>query len=115
MADQYKTLFLSDLHLHKDQPENARRFIQFLKSCDTTIDSVYILGDLFEVWIGDDDRTPFHLEIINALNTATKKGLKIFVMRGNRDFHLGTQFGKETGCQLLSDEEKIYLYGTPIL
>jgi len=112
---RHKTLFISDLHLEEGHPETTEQFLTLLKNCDESIDALYILGDLFEAWIGDDDDTPFHREIIQALRTATQKGLPIYFMRGNRDFLVGKRFARATGCQLLADEEKIMLYGTPVL
>lgn len=110
-----KTLFISDLHIEESRPDIAEQFLKLLHHSDTSIDALYILGDLFEVWIGDDDDTPLHREIIRALKSATQNGLNIYFMYGNRDFMIGKRFLRETGCQLLSDEEKISLYGTPVL
>lgn len=110
-----KTLFISDLHLNEEQPDIARLFFQLLETCDDSIDGLYILGDLFEAWIGDDDNSPFHRKIMQKLKAATQKGLKIYFMRGNRDFLIGRQFAKKTGCRILSDEEVINLYGTRVL
>lgn len=115
MINNKKTLFISDLHLNENNPGITQQFLQLLKSCDASVDALYILGDLFEAWIGDDDDTPFHYKIINALKEATQKGLLIYFMYGNRDFLIGKKFLRETGCKLLSDEEKISLYGTPVL
>jgi UDP-2,3-diacylglucosamine hydrolase len=115
MSDRRKTLFISDLHLEENRPDITRQFLQLLHNCDSSVDALYILGDLFEAWIGDDDDTPFHREIIHALNAATQKGLPIYFMYGNRDFLIGKKFLRETGCKLLADEEKISLYGTPVL
>ena len=110
-----KTLFISDLHLEENHPEITQEFLKLLANCDSSIDALYILGDLFEAWIGDDHKTPFHQQIIRALKSTTEKGLPIYFMHGNRDFLIGKQFLRETGCKLLSDEEKITLYGTPVL
>ena len=110
-----KTLFISDLHLDENAPEITFQFLQLLKQCDKSIDALYILGDLFEAWIGDDHDTPFHRSIIQALRAASDKGLKIYFMYGNRDFLIGKKFLQASGCKLLADEEKISLYGTPVL
>ena len=115
MNPSKKTLFISDLHLYPQQPRIAAIFKQLLQQCDASVDALYILGDLFEAWIGDDDDTPFHRDIIAALRTATQKGLPVYFMSGNRDFLIGKKFLRETGCKLLNDEEKISLYGTPVL
>jgi len=110
-----RTIFISDLHLDETRPDIAQRFSELLKNGDSSVDALYILGDLFEVWIGDDDDTPFYRQIIQALKSATEKGLTIYFMHGNRDFLIGQKFLHATGCQLLSDEEKILLYNTPVL
>lgn len=115
VAARRKTLFVSDLHLEENQPTITSEFLQLLENCDSSVDALYILGDLFEVWIGDDNKTPFHQKIIGALKAATQKGLPIYFMHGNRDFLIGKQFLHETGCELLPDEKKIILYGTPVL
>jgi UDP-2,3-diacylglucosamine hydrolase len=110
-----KTLFISDLHLEAERPAITQLFLNVLADAGESIDALYILGDLFEAWIGDDDDTPFHRQIINALKAATQKGLPIYFMPGNRDFLIGHRFLAATGCQLLPDEKKITLYGTPVL
>lgn len=115
MTPQNKTLFISDLHLESERPEIAAQFFQLLKNSIGTIDALYILGDFFESWIGDDDLSPFHQEVIDALKSATTNGLPIYFMHGNRDFLLGKQFFNATGCQFLPDESKILLYNTPVL
>ena len=112
---QHKTFFISDLHLDETTPSITHTFLQFLQDCDETVDALYILGDFFESWIGDDDDTPFHRKIILALKAATQKKMPIYFMHGNRDFLIGKNFLRETGCQLLADEEIINIYGTPVL
>lgn len=109
-----KTLFISDLHLEEQYSNVANAFFDFLKNHTKDADALYILGDFFEVWIGDDDLSPFHLRVINALSDATKH-LPIFIMHGNRDFLLGKKFMKMTGCKLLPDEYVVNLYGERIL
>jgi UDP-2,3-diacylglucosamine hydrolase len=115
MQKMRKTLFISDLHLEENRPEITSQFISLLNQCDASVDALYILGDLFEAWIGDDNDTPFHRKIMHALKEASKQGLRIYFMHGNRDFLIGKKFLRETGCTLLSDEEKILLYDTPVL
>jgi UDP-2,3-diacylglucosamine hydrolase len=110
-----KTFFISDLHLEENRPDSTQQFLQLLKNCHASVDALYILGDLFEAWIGDDDDTPFHRSIIEALHSATQKGLAIYFLHGNRDFLIGKKFLKDTGCKLLAEEEKIILYNTPVL
>lgn len=115
MPNTRKTLFISDLHLEENRPQIIQAFIHLLKKCDASVDALYILGDLFEAWIGDDDHSLFHHSIIQALKLVTQKGVPIYFMRGNRDFLIGKKFLRATGCQLLPDEKKIMLYGTPLL
>lgn len=110
-----KTLFISDLHLDEKYPEITRSFLQLLKEIDTSTDALYILGDLFEAWIGDDDEHPYHQKIKHALRSVTQRQIPIYFIRGNRDFLIGKRFLQETGCQLLRDEEKMLLYGQPVL
>ena len=110
-----KTCFISDLHLDESQPHLIQFFLKFLNQCDKTVDALYILGDLFEVWIGDDVHSLFSEEMIEALRTKTKNGLPIFFLPGNRDFLIGKKFLTASGCQLLPDEKKIWLYHTPVL
>lgn len=111
----HKILFFSDVHLDENQPLITKHFIDLLASCDETIDAIYILGDLFEAWIGDDDNTPFHCSIINALKQTTTKHIPVYFIHGNRDFLIGKKFSEQTGCQLLAEEEKTNIYGTPVL
>ncbi len=115
MLNLQKTIFISDLHLDESHPEITRGFQHLLGQCDNSVDALYILGDLFEVWIGDDNDSDFQHTIISALKSATDKGLKIYFMFGNRDFLIGKRFLNATGCELLSDETKINLYGQQVL
>lgn len=111
-----KTLFISDLHLDENRPDITQLFFQFLKEEAAQAQALYILGDFFEAWIGDDDLTFYNQSIIQQLSEATQKGLPIYLMHGNRDFLLGKKFLRATGCkQLLPDEHVIDLYGTPTL
>ncbi|OGT45183.1 MAG: UDP-2,3-diacylglucosamine diphosphatase [Gammaproteobacteria bacterium RIFCSPHIGHO2_12_FULL_41_20] len=110
-----KTLFIADLHLMAEQKNITNLFLNFLKTCALNVTALYILGDLFEVWIGDDDDSLFHSQIKSALTTATAQGLPIYLMHGNRDFLIGKRFLKETGCQLLTDPSVVNIYNTPVL
>lgn len=107
--------FISDLHLEQNQPDIAKIFFDFLKKTTQPGHTLYILGDFFEVWIGDDDLNPFHQSVITALHEATSNGLPIYFIHGNRDFLLGRKFFQKTGCQLLPDEYVINLNGIPTL
>ena len=96
--------FISDLHLSPRSPGATRLFLQFLAGRARQAETLFILGDFFEAWIGDDDcDDPFNAEIINALRKATDSGLKINLQHGNRDFLLGEGFAAATGVRLLSD------------
>ncbi len=111
-----KTLFISDLHLDENHPDTALQFFTLLSDCNFgNVDAIYILGDLFEVWIGDDDDDVFNRQVMAALLATTQKGIPIYLQHGNRDFLIGKRFLRKTGCQLLPDEKKIILYGTPVL
>lgn len=110
-----KTLFISDLHLEEQRPDITDIFLKFLREGTQDAQALYILGDFFEAWIGDDDLSPFNLRIINALQQRVQQGLPIYVTHGNRDFLLGKKFLRRSGCQLLPDEHVINLYGTPTL
>lgn len=110
-----RTWFASDLHLDANHPEITSEFIALLRACDETTDALYLLGDIFEVWIGDDEDTPFHREVIAALKETTARGIPVYLMHGNRDFLLGKTFLQQTGCVLLPDETRISLYGAPVL
>lgn len=109
------SLFISDLHLDENRPDIAEIFLKFLKNDAVQAQRLFILGDFFEAWIGDDDLSPFNQMIMNSLYAATQKGLPIFLMHGNRDFLLGKKFLRATGCTLLPDEYVVNLYGIPTL
>jgi UDP-2,3-diacylglucosamine hydrolase len=115
-ANQPKTLFISDLHLDESQPAIIELFFRFLKEEATQADALYILGDFFEVWIGDDEQTPLQKQVATALKTlATQRSVKIYFMHGNRDFLLGKRFAKQAKIQLLNDPTVINLYGRKAL
>lgn len=104
------SLFVSDLHLHPSRPAVARCFTAFLAMLDRT-QALYILGDLFEAWVGDDHPEPAYQAIKQSLKRCTASGISVYVMRGNRDFLLGERFAGETGCTLLDDPGVIDLCG----
>ncbi|NOZ54748.1 MAG: UDP-2,3-diacylglucosamine diphosphatase [Gammaproteobacteria bacterium] len=105
------TLFISDLHLSADHPDTIERFLEFMSLVACHSSTLYILGDLFEVWVGDDHIDSELIPVISALRKYTKNGNQLFVMHGNRDFLLGPQFEKLTGCIILSDPHVIKLNG----
>ena len=108
-------LFIADIHLGNEHPEISQRFVEFLQQQAVAAEAVYILGDLFEVWIGDDAVQPEHQAAIDALKQLTSAGTPVFVMHGNRDFLLGQGFEEMSGCQLISDPLLIDLHGGPTL
>ena len=109
------TLFISDLHLKKEVPNITRLFLQFMEQQAPKADALYILGDLFEAWIGDDDKTDFNQYIISILYSLIKNGTPIYFMCGNRDFLIGEKFAKNTGVILIRDPTVIFLYDKPAL
>lgn len=110
------TLFISDLHLCDHRPAITTLFLDFLASRARRADALYILGDLFEYWIGDEAlRQPEFQPIAVGLKTLTAAGVPVYVMHGNRDFLIGDVFARETGCRLLPDPTRIDLYGIATL
>ena len=110
-----ETLFIADLHLDPKQPLSLAGCLEFLASRAQNADALYILGDLFEVWLGDDEDEPAYQPVLMALHDLNISGIPVFVMRGNRDFLLGAGFAEISGCQLIDDHHVINLYGTPTL
>lgn len=109
------TLFISDLHLDPDRPAIVDLFLEFLEQQPLDADALYILGDLFEAWIGDDNDSGFNRSITGGLKRLARAGTPIYVMHGNRDFLMGDQFEEISGCKLLPDPTTIDLYGQSVL
>ena len=109
------TLFISDLHLDPERPAITALFLDFLASRASGSDALYILGDLFEAWIGDDDTGSLNQAVCDGLKACTVAGTPVFVMRGNRDFLLGSGFAERSASTLLEDPTRIDLYGSPAL
>lgn len=107
--------FISDLHLSENCPEISQQFFEFLKKLSPASDRLYILGDLFEAYIGDDDQNAFLQSVWRELKAACEKGVSIDVLYGNRDFLMRNKFFLETGCKFMGEEEKINLHGKTIL
>ncbi len=107
-------LFISDLHLDTSRPAIVQLFLEFLQHRASQAEALYILGDFFEAWIGDDAVPPDH-PVIAALRAFTEAGVPLYVMRGNRDFLLGRVFEELTGARLLEDPTVIDLGGEPVL
>jgi len=110
-----ETLFIADLHLDPQQSTIFELGLKFFSTRAKQAEALYILGDLFEVWLGDDDDESGYQPILTALDELTKQGVLVFVMHGNRDFLLSQQFAQQTGSQLLPDAHLIDLYGVPTL
>jgi len=104
-------LFISDLHLTAGDAETTRRFVEFMEGPARAARDLYILGDLFEAWIGDDDDDPRLEPIVAALGKLTNSGVACALMHGNRDFLLGQRFCEATGARLLGDYERVTLGG----
>lgn len=109
------TLFISDLHLDETRPAVTALFLDFLREQATQAAALYILGDLFEAWIGDDDARPHPCSVVSSLRALTDTGVPVTVMHGNRDFLLGTHFATASGATLLPDPSVIRLHGEPVL
>ena len=108
------TLFISDLHLDPSRPNVTRAFAQYLQN-NRDCDQLYILGDLVESWIGDDDDSPLVAELTTLLSAFTGAGPQLFLMHGNRDFLIGQLFCQRVNAQLIADPTVIDLYGVPTL
>jgi UDP-2,3-diacylglucosamine hydrolase len=109
------TLFISDLHIDASRRPIIRQFTEFLQTEARAADALYILGDLFDSWVGDDAPDAGQSAAIAAIKALTSSGVPCFVMHGNRDFLLGPQFCTDTGARLLPDPLIVTLYGEPVL
>ena len=98
-----RRLFIADLHLHPARPEHSRALIDFCQQRINANDELYILGDLFETWIGDDVGIITYADVIACLKQLTNSGTKVYFMAGNRDFLIGQEFSQATGITLLPD------------
>jgi UDP-2,3-diacylglucosamine hydrolase len=108
-------LFISDLHLSWDKPNLTQKFLRFLDQRASNAVALYILGDLFDAWVGDDDFTPPGNKVRSGLKKLVSSGTDVYLQTGNRDFLLGERFCRETGIKLLDDHIVIDLYGEPTL
>jgi UDP-2,3-diacylglucosamine hydrolase len=108
-------LFISDLHVEANRPEITAQFVEFLNSEARGAEALYILGDLFESWVGDDAPDAGQRAAIDAIKALTSAGVPCFVMHGNRDFLLGPRFCADSGAELLADPVMVTLYGEPVL
>lgn len=108
-------LLISDLHLEQQRPDITRAFVHFLQTRARQAEALYILGDFFEVWVGDDAMGPLQHEIASALRELADSGTRLYLMHGNRDFMLGQGFCQLAGCTLLSDPCRVSFNGEPVL
>lgn len=114
-----RSLFVSDVHLDPAAPEAQRQFLEFLQmqvaGSAARTRALYILGDLFESWIGDDDVDSDRARVLDALHALTASGIACFLLHGNRDFLIGQEFCRQTGCQLLPDPVIAEIAGERVL
>lgn len=110
-----KALFIADLHLCEQVPANTRAFLTFLETTAPRADALYILGDLFEYWAGDDDETPLSTAVADALARVVERGTTAYFVAGNRDFLLGPAFAARAHLTLLPDPSPISLNGRRFL
>jgi UDP-2,3-diacylglucosamine hydrolase len=110
-----ETLFVSDLHLDADRPAAIRACTELIRGRARQADALYILGDLFEYWVGDDDPAEAFQDLFDALRSLTDTGVRVFLMHGNRDFLIGRGLTERTGARLLADPVVADLYGRPAL
>ncbi|MEO8018470.1 MAG: UDP-2,3-diacylglucosamine diphosphatase [Pseudomonadota bacterium] len=115
MSDAAHSLFASDLHLDSEAPWAIDAFVAFLDGRAREAEALYLLGDLFEVWVGDDDDNPDNARACAGLARLTASGVPVYVLHGNRDFLLGEAFAKRTGAKLLPDPVVFDLHGVPTL
>ena len=109
------TLFISDLHLDPSRPAITELFLAFLRDEAMQADALYILGDLFEAWIGDDTPSPAADAVAVALHAVVDAGVPVYFIRGNRDFLVGNDYARRAGFRILPDPSVIDLYGRPVL
>ena len=110
------SLFVSDLHLSENRPAANEAFFSFIEGKARGAEALYILGDLFEYWVGDDDvEDPFNAVVNGFLRGLSRAGVKVHVMQGNRDFLFGPRFQEAAGAELLADPCVVDLAGTPTL
>jgi UDP-2,3-diacylglucosamine hydrolase len=110
------TLFISDLHLTADRPQINRQFFDFAERVAPAAQALYILGDLFEYWVGDDDtENPLNTDVAGALAQLTLRGVPVYFMHGNRDVLVGQAFSAQCGTRTIGDSTVVDLHGTRTL
>ncbi|WP_107850449.1 UDP-2,3-diacylglucosamine diphosphatase [Oceanimonas marisflavi] len=109
------TLFIADLHLSAGRPDITHAFLGFMETEAPQADALYVLGDLFEFWIGDDEPGELNRQVAAAFRACSRAGTPVYYIHGNRDFMIGRRFAAEAGMILLPEHQVIDLYGTPTL
>ncbi|UNK57950.1 UDP-2,3-diacylglucosamine diphosphatase [Pseudoxanthomonas daejeonensis] len=109
------TLFVSDLHLDPARPDVTALFLRFLREEATSAEALYLLGDLFEAWIGDDDPSETGDAVAAGLRAVAEAGVPVYFIHGNRDFLVGGDYARRAGMRLLPDPAVVSLYGEPVL
>ena len=107
--------FIADLHLSESHPQLTALFQKFIQEKAVHAQAVYILGDLFDFWIGDDENSPLVQTIKQTIRSLTERGVACYFIHGNRDFLIGKTFARDTGMTLLPEYAVIDLFGTPTL
>jgi UDP-2,3-diacylglucosamine hydrolase len=108
-------LFISDLHLSPERPAITRAFFSFLETTARQAEALYILGDLVEAWIGDDDPSELSRQLVTKLRELADTGVKLYFQHGNRDFLIGKRFAKESGATLLDEYHVVDSGGKKVL
>jgi len=108
-------IFAADVHLGPERPDISERFFRFLELQARQADALYLLGDLFEAWVGDDDDDDFAKTVPRKLRALSDSGVPVYLMHGNRDFLIGERFAKDSGCRLLDDPTRLELHGETAL
>lgn len=110
-----RSILISDLHLSPSRPAITRAFNQFIESFPADVGELFILGDLFEIWLGDDDPSSFAQAVIQSLKRLSRSGVRLYFQAGNRDFLVGKRFATETSCRILPDFSVHQIRGHSIL
>ncbi|NRA85663.1 MAG: UDP-2,3-diacylglucosamine diphosphatase [Gammaproteobacteria bacterium] len=110
-----KTLFIADLHLSDDRSDISDLFYHFLRTTAREAQALYILGDLFEIWFGDDNHSALNQQVAFEIKQLSDSGVPVYFIHGNRDFIVGKNFAAKAGMILLPEHHVIQLYGQPVL
>lgn len=110
-----KTYFISDLHLSENRPDLTALFVDFMQHQAPQAEALYILGDLFDFWVGDDEKSTVIATVIEQIKGLSEQGVKCYFVHGNRDFLIGQKFAQTCGLHLLGEYEVVNLYGQPTL